>query len=104
MLRVEVSIDVKPGRLEDAVADMLVVNEATQRLAGVTGQMFVVGWGANVFGGVRLTWDFPSHEALGRWEDAASTDPAFQELMGRVTGADSAWVVPAPRELLTQIV
>jgi hypothetical protein len=104
MYRIEITIDVKPGRLEDAIADMHAANEATQRLSGVTGQMFLVSAGARVFGGVRMTWDFDSSEAFGRFDVASATDPGFQALIARVTSADSAWVAPAPREGLQQIV
>jgi hypothetical protein len=104
MYRLEVTLSVKPGRLEDAIVDMNAANEATQRLAGVTGQMFLVTLGAQAFGGARLCWDFESIAALGRFEEAAISDQAFQTVIARVLGSDTAWIIPAAREGLQQVV
>jgi hypothetical protein len=102
--RVEISVAMKPGRLEDAIADIHAANEATQRLAGITGQMFVVYYGAQAYGGTRLTYDFDSAEALGRFDTISISDPAMLALGAKITAENSAWIMPAAREALLQIV
>src|SRR5690349_2148241 len=95
---VHVPVAIRPGRLPDAIKDIQEVNAITKRLAGITGQLLLVSYGGDVFGGAHLLYEFESNEAVGRWDDAAAADPDFQGIVARVTGPDSAWVVPAPRE------
>ena len=102
--RLQIPTAVKPGRMPDAIAQMQEVNVFSQRLAGVSGQMFSVSLGDRAFGGALLVWDFPSAEAQAAFDTAVAADTAWQALLARVVGPDSPWVLPAPRELLRQLV
>lgn len=102
--RIQIPLTIKPGRMSDAVGQMNETIDVLKRLTGITGQMFAVAYGDRCFGGVVLVWDFPSPEAHAAFETASSTDAEFQAVLGRVLGSDSPWVLPAPREILRQII
>lgn len=80
--------------MADAIGQFQEVNAIVQRLAGVTGQLFKVAYGERCLGGVVMTWDYPSGEALAAFEAASATDTAWTELVTRVVAADSPWVLP----------
>ena len=102
--RIQIPITIKPGRMADAVSQMNETIAVLERLTGVTGQMFTVAYGERCFGGAILVWDFPSPEAQAEFESASGTDADFQAVLGRVLASDSPWILPAPREMLRQVI
>ena len=101
IVRVELTTEVKPGRMAD-VAQMQQANRIVERMAGVTGQLFIVAFGQNAFGGIRMYYDFPSNEAVGRFNDMV--DVEWTALVGAVMSPDGPWVLPVSRQQLVQIV
>lgn len=101
IVRVELDPLIKPGHMAQAVASFQKVNEYVERTYGVTGQMFIVGYGVNVMGGTRLSWDFPSGDVFATF--TANQDPEWVGLLAEVTAPDGPWVLPTSRQMFAQV-
>ena len=101
--RIQVTATVKPGRMADALEQVHEVNAITQRLSGISGQLFNVAFGQQCFGGVVMSWDWPSSEARASFEEQSAADGEWLALVAQIIDAEGPWVLPAPRDLLRQI-